>query len=120
VPDSPLTAALVPGAHVDRVTPPVSTARLPDAVSRPPDAEPADEAGLLFRAKRLAAHDPRSALHLLETHAFYFPNGAFVQEREVLQIRLHERLGHRAKAEQLAAQFRLRFPNSVYRSASLP
>ena len=69
------------------------------------------------RAKRLARSDPQGALRMLEAHAIHFPSGAFVEEREVLAIELHRRLGHAEVAERRAAQFLLRYPHSVYRSA---
>ena len=40
-----------------------------------------------------------------------------MEEREVLAIELHRRLGHAEVAERRAAQFLLRYPHSVYRSA---
>jgi hypothetical protein len=76
--------------------------------------DPQDEASFLYRAKRLAARDPQAALHLLEAHSKYFPKGALAEERDVLSIQLHRKLGDAAGAQRMAAQFRTRFPNSVY------
>lgn len=82
-----------------------------------PGPEPEDEAGLLYRAKRLARSDPARALRLAESHADHFPQGAYVEEREVLAIELEHRLGHEAEAKQRAARFLARFPRSAYRAA---
>jgi hypothetical protein len=78
------------------------------------------EAALLAHAKRLSAEDPAAALRQVETLAQRFPDGTFAQERELLAIQLHQRLGHAALAEQLIRAFRERFPNSVYRRALPP
>jgi outer membrane protein assembly factor BamD (BamD/ComL family) len=78
------------------------------------------EALLLSQAKRLAASDPEAALRRVESLAFHYPEGAFVQERELLEIQLHERLGHQQTAEQLIQRFRARHPASVYRRALAP
>jgi hypothetical protein len=87
------------------------------APEAPPLPEPEDEASLLYRAKRIARTDPAAALRMLEAHAQHFPSGAFVEEREVLAIELHARLGHAAEAKRRAERFLARFPHSVYRSA---
>jgi hypothetical protein len=78
-------------------------------------ADPQDEAGLLYRARRLASSDPKAALRLLVLHEASFPDGAFVQERDMLEIQIHERLGQVATAKRLAAMFKQRYPDSVYR-----
>jgi hypothetical protein len=78
---------------------------------------PEDEAGLLYRAKKLARTDRRAALHMLEQHAAYFPQGTLVEEREVLAIDLLQRLGQKTEAAQRSALFLERFPHSSYRSA---
>jgi hypothetical protein len=74
------------------------------------------EAQLLYRAKRLAAQDPARALRVVEALVERFPSGALAQERDVLAIQLHAGMGHSATAKRLAAEFRARFPNSVYLS----
>jgi hypothetical protein len=92
-----------------------------EAIRRPlPNAEPGpreSEAQLLYRAKRLASGDPTSALDVLESCRARFPRGALTQERDVLAIELHARLGHSATVKRLIAEFRERFPNSIYSSA---
>ena len=103
----------------------------PDLVTHP-DAEPAgvaraaarsaepegaeSEASVLYRAKRLEVRDPAAALRLLEGHARDFPNGAFVEERYALSIRILERLGQAQRAAQLRRAFQARFPGSVYQT----
>jgi hypothetical protein len=82
--------------------------------------DPQDEAGLLYRAKRLAAREPAAALALLAVHARHFADGALAQERDVLTIRLLRRLGRRVLADWLAAEFRARYPHSVYLPSTEP
>jgi hypothetical protein len=89
------------------------------APSAAPEAQ-SDEAALLAQAKRLAASDPAAALAQVEALAQRYPAGTFVQERELLAIQLHQRLGHAPAAEQLIRRFHERFPNSVYRRALPP
>jgi hypothetical protein len=80
----------------------------------------AGEAQRLAQCKRLALRDPEQALREVEALAQQLPNGALVQERELLAIRLHERLGHQAIAAELRQRFLARYPSSVYRRALLP
>jgi hypothetical protein len=80
----------------------------------------ASEAQKLAQCKRLAAHDPEQALRQVKALAREAPHGLFVQERELLEIRLHERLGHRAIAADLTQRFLERHPSSVYRRALSP
>lgn len=78
-------------------------------------ADPQDEAGLLYRAKRLSSTDPQAALRLIVLHEASFPKGAFAQERDMLELQIHERLGHAATVKRLSAAFQERYPGSVYR-----
>jgi len=95
--------------------------RPPDEeASHPSVPEPQDEAGLLYRARRAASRHPREALRLLDTHRFYFPGGALVEEREVLAIELHRRLGHTDEARRLSERFRIQHPDSVYHRVLSP
>ena len=80
----------------------------------------ASEAQRLAQCKRLALRDPEQALREVEALAQQLPNGALVQERELLAIRLHERLGHQAIAAKLRQRFLERYPSSVYRRALVP
>jgi hypothetical protein len=115
--------AVMPAAHGESANAPAPAEPPPPArkVTAPPEeterafADPQDEAGLLYRARRLASSDPKAALRLLVLHEASFPDGAFVQERDVLEIQIHERLGHTATAKRLAALFKQRHPESVYR-----
>lgn len=91
------------------------------SAARPADQEGADsEASVLYRAKRLEVRDPAAALSLLEGHARDFPNGAFVEERYALSIRILERLGRTERAAQLRRAFQVRFPGSVYQTTLAP
>jgi hypothetical protein len=96
--------------------------QVPAALAPPARAAEAQasEAQRLAQCKRLALRDPEQALHEVEALAQQLPNGALVQERELLAIRLHEQLGHDALAAQLKQRFLERYPSSVYRRALAP
>jgi hypothetical protein len=74
----------------------------------------AAELGLLGRAQALLDTDAVRALALTSDHERKFPNGALVQEREVIVVDALLRLGRRADAETRAADFHRRFPASVH------
>lgn len=80
----------------------------------------ADEAQQLARCKQLATRDPERALRELDMLARTHPHGAFLQERDLLEIRLRARLGDGAAAAALSQRFLQRYPNSVYRRALAP
>ena len=90
------------------------------ALSASVAAAQASEAQRLAQCKRLAARDPADALQKLEALARDVPHGVFLQERELLEIRLHERLGHQATAAELRQRFLTRYPGSVYGRALAP
>lgn len=101
---------------VDALEPPA-----PEVPSRPgaPTAQ-ASEAQRLAQCKRLAQREPAEALRQVLVLARDVPNGVFMQERELLTIRLHQQLGHHATASALARSFLERYPNSVYRHKLAP
>jgi len=120
-------AAAQPEAARAAADAPVSAAQGESETSAAPLAQASSmvgtqtsEAQRLARCKRLAAHDPEDALRELEALARDVPNGVFVQERELLEIRLHERLGDQAGAAQLKQRFLTRHPSSIYRRALAP
>jgi len=113
--------AETPRAAAERAAAPDSQ---PSAAAPQPAAKaelaPQDEAGLLYRAKRFAAHDPRAALRLLGSHAKYFPRGTLAEERDVLTIQLHRKLGDLTEAQRLATLFRAHYPTSIYLPSIAP
>jgi hypothetical protein len=72
------------------------------------------ERELLWRARRALDHDPLLTLSLTSDHALRFGADGLTQEREVLVIDALLRLGRRSEAERRTAEFRARFPGSVY------
>ena len=74
----------------------------------------------MAQAKRLAGSDAAEALRKVEALAQRYPHGTFVQERELLAIQLHQRLGHTGLAAELIQRFHERFPHSVYRRTLAP
>jgi hypothetical protein len=72
------------------------------------------EAGLLERAQAALEHRPAEALRLSGEHEARFPQGALVQEREVIAIEALNRLGRTAAAQARAARFERRFRGSVH------
>jgi len=73
-----------------------------------------DEFALLARAQAALAPNPGLALALASDHERKFPNGALVQERELVAINALLRLGRRAEASARAARFHRQFPTSVH------
>jgi len=73
-----------------------------------------DEFALLARAQAALAPNPGLALALASDHERKFPNGALVQERELVAIGALLRLGRRAEASARAARFHRQFPTSVH------
>ncbi|HEY0468635.1 MAG TPA: hypothetical protein VGC79_30785 [Polyangiaceae bacterium] len=102
---------------------PRESTRLP---ARAPAAEPPTESSsrpasgtreefaLLARAQAVLARNPGLALALASDHERNFPNGALVQERELVAIDALLRLGRRAEASGRAARFHQQFPSSVH------
>jgi hypothetical protein len=101
----------------------MSVAALPTAPEQtPPDAvrELDGEAQRLAQCRRLAPHEPERALRELEALARDLPRGVFLEERELLEIRLHVALGHAETAAELSRRFTDLHPNSVYRRGLRP
>lgn len=73
-----------------------------------------DEFALLARAQSALAPNPGLALALASDHERNFPNGALVQERELVAISALLRLGRRTEAVGRAARFHQQFPTSVH------
>ena len=124
LPMTPMVASAIEPEKVEPSVvaplPPAAKSVAPSAVAPSEEAErlfadPQDEAGLLYRAKRLSSSDPNGALRLVVLHEASFPNGAFAQERDMLEIQLHQRMGHASTAKRLASAFKRRYPDSVYR-----
>ena len=72
------------------------------------------EAALLERAQAALERRPAEALRLSRQHEARFPEGALVQEREVIAIDALRRLGREAAAKARAAEFERRFRGSVH------
>jgi hypothetical protein len=78
-------------------------------------AEPREsEISLLHRAQQAVTRAPSEALALSELHAQEFPDGVFVQEREVIAIDSLLRLGRVAEAEARARAFSAHYPGSAH------
>lgn len=85
-------------------------------VTEPPTVGEARESeiSLLHRAQQAVPRNPSEALALSELHAQQFPNGVFVQEREVIAIDSMLRLGRVAEARTRARAFNDRYPGSAH------
>jgi hypothetical protein len=116
---SPHDAVSAAAQATSELQPPDATSD-PQAAPAPSPTSSAGEAERLARCKRLALRDPAAALREVEALAAEVPHGVFVQERELLAIRLHEQLGHRDQAAELTQRFLERYPRSVYRRAQSP
>ena len=82
----------------------------------PTVAPPPDEATLFRRAgDALRDGDPSRALRLVDDQARLYPNGTFVQEREVLRIDALTALGKKDDAHDRARAFLAQYPDSPHR-----
>ena len=79
---------------------------------------PTNEELHLLRAARqdVTRGDFARALAVIGEHARRFRNGSLVEEREALRVKALAGLGRRDDAQRAAAQFRARFPHSVFLS----
>ena len=79
---------------------------------------PTNEELHLLRAARqdVTRGDFARALAVIGEHARRFRNGSLVEEREALRVKALAGLGRRDDAKRAAAQFRARFPHSVFLS----
>jgi len=106
---------------------PLDVAPSPAAVAaeRRPEPRPARRASsgdeleaeriMLQRARaQLAAGDGKTALGAIERHARRFPGGALVEEREALAVRALLLTANHEAARARGAQFRRRYPQSIY------
>lgn len=82
--------------------------------ARMPARSVEDEAALIERARASVMQRPSEALRLCREHAALYPQGVFVQEREVLAIEALLGSRHRRAAEDRAARFLVRFPRSSH------
>lgn len=94
--------------------PPAERQPQPTARSRPTAADPMSELRLLRQARVRARSAPEQALDLVAEHEKNFPNGSFVQEREVIAIDALLAAGERQAAASRAQQFFDRYPNSAH------
>ncbi len=72
------------------------------------------EVDLVLRAQVALASDPERALTLTSEHARAYPNGEFVQEREVIAVEALSRLGRREESLRRALSLVQRFPRTPY------
>jgi hypothetical protein len=71
-------------------------------------------AALELAHQALAAHNPSSALHLLDHYRAEFPNGALGSEATVLRVQALLAGGNRAAAQTLADSYSSAHPDSPY------
>ncbi len=82
------------------------------------DTSLARERGLIERARaKLRTGHPEVALGILREHRRAFPQGILVEERLGLQVQALAASGDMKTAEQLARDFRTRFPQSPLQPA---
>ncbi|MET0791750.1 MAG: hypothetical protein ABW061_09540 [Polyangiaceae bacterium] len=124
-PRTPPTAARVNESEPAAGNTPLATARgvarAPHRFSEVEQTEPPtvgepreSEISLLHRAQRAVAQSASEALALCELHARQFPNGVFVQEREVIAIDSLLRLERIGEAQARARAFNDRYPGSAH------
>lgn len=102
-------------ARQDSTTP--SSVTEPSPAHRPPVVrDGATEVSLLDSARAKLRTDPKRALELTREHARRFPNGALVQEREVIAIEALRRLGQGDAAKKRGEDFNQHYPDSAHQS----
>jgi hypothetical protein len=119
--ETAVTAPAPPERRAPAIVPilpaPVTTSASP---APPAHAEPAPPRGpseveLLRQAQSALSKDPKRALALTQEHKRRFPDGALVQEREVIAVDALGRLGDREQAKKRADEFDRRYPDSAHR-----
>jgi len=85
-----------------------------DAPNATPRVDSGSEFSLVSRAQASLATDPVRALALVSDHERQFPNGALVEECELIAIDALLRLGRHPDAQARALKFKSRFPASVH------
>lgn len=93
-----------------------STTELTPTRHRPVVRDGASEVSLLDSARAKLRTDPNRALELTREHARRFPNGALVQEREVIAIEALRRLGKSDAAKKRGEDFSQHYPDSAHQS----
>jgi hypothetical protein len=80
----------------------------------PPITHALSETELLGDARAALDRSPAVALTFCERHRREFPNGALVQEREIIAVTALVRLGRTSDARARAERFRRSYPRSAY------
>ena len=93
---------------------PPATALAPRTSAKSPTEIAGSELALVHRAQVALASDPQRALTLTSEHARAYPNGEFVQEREVIAVEALSRLGRKEEALRRALSLVQRFPRTPY------
>lgn len=97
---------------------PVATTLPPAASSKSMAVTPAaatpNELALVQRAEASVTSNPAQALAFAEQHARAFPNGEYVQEREVIAVTALARLGRSDEALSRARSLVRQFPRTPY------
>lgn len=117
------TVQEAPSAAASKTTAPVIESSAPataEAASAPPPLgakrAPPSESQLLDAARAALASSPDRALALARRHAQLYPKGVLVQEREVIAIEALKRKGSKTAAQERAAGFERKFPNSPHKN----
>jgi hypothetical protein len=102
----------VPGQRPSALAARVEPAAAAVSVGAGPEAELA----LLRKAQQALSHAPRAAQTYLDAHASNYPDGLFVQEREMLRIELSVLDADHTRSQVLARSFVNQFPGSTYQA----
>lgn len=129
-PSAPITTppAVVPSvspapAAIEATPPAAPVPELSGAAksaTKPAPVAPLSEADLLEQARRALKSDPSRALARANEHRGRFPDGALVQEREVIAIKALRQLGRTAEADSRADAFAKAFPGSAFQRKLKP
>jgi hypothetical protein len=119
----PPASVLVPDERLSEATLPAPSSNVPAPSEAPvPSGSTltAERAILDVANAALSKGQAADALDALGRHARKFPRGVYREEREALTIRSLRALGRADEAERLAAQFKTRYPKSLFLSIVEP
>src|SRR5262249_40843183 len=106
--------AIAPAAPAPAVQPGESAAPSPPAVPARTSTLGQERIILEEARRRLIQRDARGALGVLDRHERGFPHGQLAEERDSLRVRALAESGQPERARARAAEFRRRYPQSLF------
>ena len=113
---TPPTAARRSTTLKRQALPPARAGAVPSALDRARGPALPSELQLLESAQAALAQDPNRSLELVDQHRRLYPDGAFAQERDVLELEVLSRLGRLRELGSRARLFLEHNPRSAHKS----